>query len=79
VPEKENTSDGASLQQTKLDGFVQPIPVWTKEGLIDHVVELIAVEDKVFTTILELCFSYTGTKAFRIIDSGPFRRLFKYQ
>jgi hypothetical protein len=35
------------LQQGKLDGFMRPNPTWTKEGLIDHVIELIVVEDEV--------------------------------
>jgi hypothetical protein len=47
IPADSHDSAGVDLQQAKLDGFVQQTPTWTKEGLVDHVVELIAMEDEV--------------------------------
>jgi hypothetical protein len=40
--------DGNEVQAT-LDMFIQPTPKWTKEGLLDHIVEYIVSNDMVCT------------------------------
>jgi hypothetical protein len=54
IPEGGHNTAGAGVQQAKLDGFVQQTPTWTKEGLVAHIVELIAVEDEVSVNIVPL-------------------------
>ena len=40
--------------QASLDGFVQSIAKWSKEGLLEHIVEFVVQEDQVsFIVILD--------------------------
>jgi len=46
--EPEASPDEGQLRDSTITSFLQPKPVkWTKEGLLEHIVELIVVEDKV--------------------------------
>lgn len=38
--------DGLSVQGT-LDGFAKPVPKWSKEGLLEHIVDFVVSDDQV--------------------------------
>ena len=40
----QQSQDSASLQdsQANLDGFVKSVPKWSKEGLLEHIIDLVA-------------------------------------
>ncbi|KIK76327.1 hypothetical protein PAXRUDRAFT_18293 [Paxillus rubicundulus Ve08.2h10] len=37
--------------QMELDGFVFPVSKWTKEGLLDHIMEFVITEDQSYTVV----------------------------
>ena len=41
--------EGASLQdsQANLDGFVKSVPKWSKEGLLEHIIDLVVSDNQV--------------------------------
>ena len=41
--------ESASLQdsQANLDGFVKSVPKWSKEGLLEHIIDLVVSDDQV--------------------------------
>jgi hypothetical protein len=40
--------DDDQLRDSNITSFMKPKPVkWTKEGLLEHIIELVVVEDKV--------------------------------
>jgi hypothetical protein len=41
-----------SHTQSKLDSFVKSTSKWTKEGLLDHIIEFVVSEDQVSHMIL---------------------------
>jgi hypothetical protein len=43
----QQSQDSASLQdsQANLDGFVKSIPKWSKEGLLEHIIDLVVSDD----------------------------------
>ena len=45
----QQSQDSASLQdsQVNLDGFVKSVPKWSKEGLLEHIIDLIVSDDQV--------------------------------
>ncbi len=46
--EPEVLPEDSQLQDGNIMSFMRPKPVkWTKEGLLEHIVELVVVEDKV--------------------------------
>ena len=47
-PEPEGLPKDHQLRDSNISSFMRPQPVkWTKEGLLEHLVELVVVEDKV--------------------------------
>ncbi|KAF8801154.1 hypothetical protein BYT27DRAFT_7262185 [Phlegmacium glaucopus] len=50
-------------QEEKIDGFLKPAPKWTKEGLLEHIIEFVVVDDQPFT----------------IVEKGPFKAILKFQ
>ena len=68
VDERTSAIGGA---QASLDGFVQPVAKWSKEGLLEHIVEFVVQEDQVRFFLL--------WKAFSVVDKTTFRALLKYQ
>lgn len=52
------------LKQATIDGFVRPTVAekWSKEGLTEHICELIITEDAV-------CYPYTDTRCCAYLDS----------
>jgi hypothetical protein len=36
-----------SASQANLDGFAKPVPKWSKEGLLEHIVDLVVSDDQV--------------------------------
>jgi len=34
-----------------IEGFLKPVPKWSQEGLLDHLVEYIVTEDEVYNPI----------------------------
>jgi hypothetical protein len=51
---------------------------WTKEGLLEHIVELVVVEDKVWF-LFSSWIHFWACQAFTIVDKAPFRRTLEYQ
>ena len=45
----QQSQDLASLQdsQANLDGFVKSVPKWSKEGLLEHIINLVVSDDQV--------------------------------
>jgi hypothetical protein len=77
-------NDVDNNQQGKLDGFVKAAPKWSPEGLLEHIIELIVIEDEVSLTCLFLVLIFTNiilisTKPFSIVERGPFRRILQFQ
>jgi hypothetical protein len=45
-PQSKNSEQlDESASQTNLDGFAKPIPKWLKEGLLEHIVDLVVSDD----------------------------------
>jgi hypothetical protein len=63
IPEGGHDMAGVGFQQAKLNSFVQQTPTWTKEGLVDHVIELIAMEDEVSINLVPLFYPCINTSA----------------
>ncbi|GLB42145.1 putative hAT family C-terminal dimerisation region [Lyophyllum shimeji] len=49
--------------QANLDGFVHAAPKWTREGLLEHVMQFVVEDDQAFT----------------LVEKDTFRRILKYQ
>ena len=45
----QQSQDSSSLQdsQANLDGFVKSVPKWSKEGLLEHIIDLVVSDDQV--------------------------------
>jgi hypothetical protein len=45
----QQSQDSASLQdsQENLDSFVTSVPKWSKEGLLEHIIDLVVSDDQV--------------------------------
>jgi hypothetical protein len=45
----QQSQNSASLQdsQVNLDGFVKSVPKWSKEGLLEHIIDLVVSDDQV--------------------------------
>lgn len=71
--------------QKTLEGWaVAKVPQWTKEGLMEHIVELVVVDDqvrnaKLIYVLLKFTLTPRGTQAFSVVDRMAFRRLLKFQ
>ena len=50
VAQSEKPSDEHMEQQT-IEGFLKPVSKWSREGLLEHLVEYIATEDQVYDSI----------------------------
>ena len=50
VAHSEKPSDEHTEQQT-IEGFLKPVSKWSREGLLEHLVEYIATEDQVYDSI----------------------------
>ncbi|KAF5313763.1 hypothetical protein D9619_013714 [Psilocybe cf. subviscida] len=57
------TSPGTDTVQLTLGGFIESVPRWSKDGLLDHIVEFVVEDDQ----------------AFNIVEKTSFRALLKYQ
>ncbi|RDB19238.1 hypothetical protein Hypma_013493 [Hypsizygus marmoreus] len=62
-PVEDDDDDEQGPQQAKLDGFVRSTPKWTKEGLLEHIVQFVVEDDQAFT----------------LVDKKSFRGILKYQ
>jgi hypothetical protein len=52
-PPTEEQNSG-QLKDGDISAFMQLSPKWSKEGLLEHIIELVVVEDKVCITVLVL-------------------------
>jgi len=50
----DNKSQNKPNQQTNLQDYVTPIPKWTKEGLLEHILEFVVQDDQVISFICSL-------------------------
>ncbi|KIK78712.1 hypothetical protein PAXRUDRAFT_28559 [Paxillus rubicundulus Ve08.2h10] len=57
------TTISTGATQGTLEGFVQPTMKWSKEGMLEHIVEFVVREDQSFT----------------VVDQSAFQALLKYQ
>jgi len=48
------SAGGGGLTQTKLDGSICVASRWTKEGLLEHIVQFIVLEDQVSRRLLTM-------------------------
>ncbi|KAF8879217.1 hypothetical protein CPB84DRAFT_1751722 [Gymnopilus junonius] len=64
LPNPEDMPSDTTMQ-THLDGFIQATPnvKWSKEGLLEHILD----------------FIISGDQSFRVVEEKPFRKLLKYQ
>ena len=62
-----------------ITGFVKPKHKWSKDGLLDHVLDLVVCEDKV--SFKNGCMeTYSRhAQAFQLVDKPEFRQLLQYQ
>ncbi|OCH91413.1 hypothetical protein OBBRIDRAFT_834185 [Obba rivulosa] len=64
MPKKTKNDSAPTTTQMSISSFMEPPPPsWTKEGLLDHIVELTVSDDQ----------------SFRLVEKGSFRRLLIYQ
>lgn len=73
-------------QKTLEDWTVAKVPQWSKAGLMEHIVELVVVDDQV-RTVRHLCNNDSCSillcldtfQAFSLVDREAFRRILKFQ
>ncbi len=49
LPEQQDSSGDLNEESTQqnLDGFVKSVPKWSKEGLLEHIVDFVVSDDQV--------------------------------
>jgi hypothetical protein len=47
LPQKSQDSTSLQDSQANLDGFVKSVPKWSKEGLLEHIIDLVVSDDQV--------------------------------
>jgi hypothetical protein len=47
LPKADEPLEASSTQQS-LDGFVKPMPKWSKEGLLEHLIDFVVSDDQVY-------------------------------
>ena len=74
-------SDDDGAGQTKLDGFVQRTPKWTRDGLKEYIMNWVIATDQVCRFMLCKCMSISLTlnQAFEGVDHPTFRAMLRYQ
>lgn len=72
-------SSGTDTVQLTLGGFIESVPQWSKDGLLDHIVEFVIEDDQVCF----FCFNFNILsflmQAFNIVEKTLFCALLKYQ
>jgi hypothetical protein len=58
----DNEDKNAALKQVSLDGFMQHIPTWTKQGLMEHIIQFVVEDDQ----------------SFLVLEKPSFRNLLRY-
>ena len=73
--------DDNGVEQTKLDGFVQRMPKWTRDGLKEYIMNWVIATDQVCRFMLCKCMSIslTPNQAFEGVDHPTFRAMLRYQ
>jgi hypothetical protein len=71
--------DIMTQSQTTLDGkLICKPPAFTKEGLLEYIMELIVTEDDICLYIYICINLFTSHQAIQLIDKPAFRRLLQY-
>ena len=73
--------DDNGVEQTKLDGFVQRMPKWTRDALKEYIMNWVIATDQVCRFMLCKCMSIslTPNQAFEGVDHPTFRAMLRYQ
>ena len=71
-------------EQKTLEGWsVAKMPQWSREGLMEHIIELVVVDDQVrknfYVTSAHVQLMRDTLQAFSLVDRAAFRRLLMYQ
>ena len=81
LPEQQDGSGDLNKESTQhdLDGFIKSVPKWSKEGLLEHIVDFVVSDDQVSDDYTCRLLSNGCCQPFRIVDKKQFRVLLKYQ
>jgi hypothetical protein len=81
LPEQQDGSGDLNEESTQhnLDGFVKSVPKWSKEGLLEHIVDFVVSDDQISDDYTCRLLSNGCCQPFRIVDKKQFRVLLKYQ
>lgn len=84
LPEQQDGSDDLNEESTQqnLDGFLKSVPKWSKEGLLEHIVDFVVSDDQVslhYSYFAFNCFLTVLVQPFQIVEKTKFRALLRYQ
>ena len=47
MPQEDEPAEASAPLQKKLDGFFKSTPKWSKEGLLEHIIDFVVSDDQV--------------------------------